>query len=245
MVLAASRVEGNRLVGQPRPDRGRVGCAYPNLLKMTALVASLGVSAFSMAVALGSSDHWWVGWVALLPLFVSIRVLAPVKAMLAGAFWGLCLFVSLVTTADGALSPSLAALALLTAVPAIYTWLGARLTRRVGFSPYLLALGWMGVELALSLLGLRNGLLAATQGDGLIIHLVGNFTGCVLVAFLVAYISASVLEAISRVRVPADGLRFAAGAPDSLQRLFPQESFSVLFHLIRPLQPRAPPMSLR
>lgn len=211
-------------------------------LKAAALATSLGVSAYCMGVAVASPDHSWVGWVALLPLFVSIRVLAPAKAMLAGAFWGLSLFVFLVTTGDSTLTPGIGGLVLLAGVPAIYAWIGARLTRQVGFSPYLLALGWMGVELALSPLGLRNGLLPGTQGKSLVIHWVGNFTGAVLVAFLVAYVSAAVLEAMSGVRVPNDPRGFTVGALDSPRRLFAQESFSVLFHFIRPVRPRAPPL---
>lgn len=197
-----------------------------------------------MGAALGSPGHTWVGWVALLPLFVSIRILAPLRAMLAGALWGLCLSVSLVTTLDGVSSPGAGSLVLLTTLPAIYTSLGARLTRRVGFSPYLLALGWMVVELALSPVGLRSGLLGATQGDVPVIHWVGEFAGCVVVAFLVAYISAAVLEAITNVRAAIDPRRLVTAPPDTQRRLFPQESFSVLFHFIRPAQPRAPPVRL-
>ncbi len=216
----------------------------PNLqrLKFAALVGLLAFSALSVAFA-RSHAYWWVGWVALFPLFISIRILPTAKAMLAGGLWGFFLFVSLVTMADGVLSPSVASLALLTGVPAIYTGFGARLTRRIGFSPLLLALGWLGVELALSPLGLREGLLPGTQGGLVVLHWVGEFAGCALVAFLVAYVSALALDAISRVRVATDGPGFAARSSDSLRRLVPQESFSVLSHLLRRLQPRAPPFS--
>ena len=110
--------------GAPRPSTGKqVWHWHPT--KVTVLVASLVVSAFSMAVALGSPGHWWVGWVALLPFFVSIRVLAPAKAMLAGAFWGLSLFVFLITRGGSSLTPGAGGLLLLAGVPAVYAWLGA------------------------------------------------------------------------------------------------------------------------
>ncbi len=137
--------------------------------KLTLLGTSLAISAYLTVVALGSADHRWVGWVTLIPLLVSIRVLAPPKAMLAGAFWGLCL----------------------------------------------------------------------------LIHWVGNFAGCVLVAFFVAYISAAVLEGLSRVRVVIDGRHLAMGPLDAARRLFAQQSFNALFHFIRPGRPRAPPLPLR
>ncbi len=217
-----------------------------NALQVTALVTSLGLSAYFMGVARGSPDYWWFGWVVLLPLFVSIRVLPPVKAMLAGAFWGLCLCIvfSVIHSTDNAAAPSVESLILLTAIPGLYCYLWARLTRQIGFSPCLLAVGWMGVELALSPLGLRSGLLAGTQGRGLVLHWIGNFAGCALIAFLVAYICASVFEAITRVSVGAGVRRFVFGSHDGPGRLFPQGSLSVLFDLIRPAQPRARPMAL-
>lgn len=55
--------------------------------------------------------------------------------------------------------------------------------------------------LALSALALCKGSLAATSSDGLSIHWVAHFSGAVLVAFVVACVSASVFEAVSRVRV--------------------------------------------
>ncbi len=213
-------------------------------LKAAALVASLGLSACSMCHAIGASDYAWVGWVALLPLFISIRILTPVQAMAAGVFWGLCLFVSPAITGDSIFSLGAGSLVLLTTLPGIYTWLGAYLTRRIGFSPFLLALGWMGVELCLAPLGLRNGLLAGTQSDVLVIHWLGNFAGCVLVAFLVAYVSAAVFDALSHVRLAIESRRFAIGSPDSARRAVPLESFSAVFHLIHPAQPRALPVRL-
>jgi hypothetical protein len=57
------------------------------------------------------------------------------------------------------------------------------LTRQKGFSPLLLGLGWIAVELALQPLGLRYGLLAATQGSGLVVRTMGYLAGYVMVAF--------------------------------------------------------------
>lgn len=212
-------------------------------LPMAALALGLAlvVSAYGMARAIESPEHWWLGWVALLPLFASIRVLSPIHALLAGGLWGLSLFVSAVAATNASIAPSATSLVLLCLVPALYTFLGARLTRQVGFSPYLLALGWVGVELALRPLGLRHGLLAATQGDGWIIRLVGSLAGYALVAFVVAYVNAVLLSVLSRVPVSSAGQRFVRGLSPSVGRGFVTEGWHGLFHLIRPAQPRAPP----
>ena len=156
---------------------------------------------------------------------------------------GRSLFVAAVVATNASIAPSAASLVLLCAVPALYTFLGARLTRQVGFSPYLLALGWVGVELALRPLGLRYGLLAATQGDGWIIRLVGSLAGYALVAFVVAYVNAVLLSVLSRVPVTTAGQRFVRGLSPSVGRRFVTEGLHGLFHLIRPAQPRAPPLA--
>ena len=211
------------------------------VLATAALFLLLSGSAYSTTVALASPDHRWAGWGALLPLFISIRLFTPPWAMLAGAFWGASLYIWMMATSEIGIAPGIVSLSLLTGVPAAYTYLGARLTRQVGFSPYLLALGWMGVELAMLPLGLHRGLLVGAQGDGLLIHWIGNFAGCVLLAFLVAYVSASVFEALSRVRVGIGPRRLAFGPLGAARRILPQEAFSSLFHFSRATRPRAPP----
>ena len=55
-----------------------------NLLRFAepvAPAASLIASAYLMALAIESTSHWWIGWVALLPLFFAIRVLSPLRAL--------------------------------------------------------------------------------------------------------------------------------------------------------------------
>ncbi|MGB2984668.1 MAG: hypothetical protein WBE26_02190 [Phycisphaerae bacterium] len=206
-----------------------------------ALVALLAVGGLCIPLA-RSQGHWYLAFVGLIPLFASIRFLAPTAAMAAGAFWGLCVSVSLALFGDITASHILAHLGALTAIPAVYAYFGAQLTRQVGFSPYLLGLGWMGVELALSALGLRNGLLAPTLGDGLVIHWVGNFAGAVLVAFLVVYVNALLFTAVRVVYVSASQRRYATTSSDGVRRLHPREPFREVFAFIRQANPRAPPL---
>ena len=60
--------------------------------KAVALFVGLLVSAFLMSVALRSQAGGLLAWFTLIPLFLAIRLLAPGRAFLGGAFWGLCLF---------------------------------------------------------------------------------------------------------------------------------------------------------
>ena len=205
------------------------------------LIGALIGSAYLMTVATQSPKGWWLGCVALLPLFVAIRVSTPVGAGLAGALWGLslCLFS---VSADGvALAPTFRSFALLTAIPALYGLFGVHVTRRVGFSPLLLGIGWVAVEFALKPLAFRNGLLAATQADGLFIHTLGQLGGYVLVAFLVAYVSASLLSALSDACLTIPRSPHVAGSGDGQGRLFPLEAPVYLVHFVHSARPRAPP----
>jgi apolipoprotein N-acyltransferase len=101
-------------------------------------------------------------------------------------------------TAVGPASPNLA---LLITAPALYAWLTAKFTRRYGFSPLAMALGWIVLEWALRSAGFNHSLLSTSESHGPVHRLVADFLGCGFVAFLVAYTNASLLALISKVRL--------------------------------------------
>ncbi len=210
-------------------------------VKAGLLIAALIGSAFLMTAALQSPKVWWLGWLTLLPLMLSIRLLSPVRAMLAGALWGFSLCLFSVNAAGVPLDPSFRSFALLTAIPALYALFGVHVTRRVGFNPLLLGIGWVAVEFALQPLAVRNGLLASTQADGLFVRTLGNVGGYVLVAFLVAYVSASLLSVLSDVCACIPRPRYLPVCGNRQGRLFPLESPVYLVHFVHSARPRAPP----
>ncbi|MGB2987569.1 MAG: hypothetical protein WBE26_17020 [Phycisphaerae bacterium] len=197
-----------------------------------------------MTLAAASPGCAWLGWLTLLPLFFAIRLYRPLGATLSGAVWGFSLYAFSVAGTAGSIEPSISSLALLTAIPAIYACLGASLTQWIGFSPFVLGVSWMGVELAFEPLGLHHGLLAGTQGNGTLIHWIGGALGYVLVAFLVAYVSASLFSVLSRVHVTIPRPRPAAGPADDGKRLIPQTFSCFPLFAIPVSQPRAPPWRL-
>ena len=203
-----------------------------------ALVVSLLVGARLMALAVGSDGYAWLGWFSLVPLFLVIRLWRPARAMLAGALWGisLCLF------SVGQLAPPVGvpSLLLLAAAPAIYAYFGARLTRWIGFNPFVLGVAWMGVELAIHPVGLRTGLLGGADG-GPVLHWVGQALGCALAAFLVALVNALLVSLLSsaRLSIPQPRRQSPPGYDGAL--CCPQVFFFVPRFSIRPSCPRAPP----
>lgn len=208
---------------------------------IAALVGPLCASAYLMSLAIASPAHWWLGWVTLIPLFHAIRVLRPGLAAAACSFWGVVLFACAAGAPGSTVSASLGSFALLAAIPAGYGYLGAWLTRRVGFSPYLLALCWVGVEFALRPVGFDHGLLAGTQGDGFAIRIIGSFAGYVLVAFLVAYVNAALLNVLSEVRWASARRRPIYGGRTVPRRVVPSSVPPFLRDFIRELKPRGPP----
>lgn len=207
---------------------------------MVALIPSLIASACLMAAAVASHDYAWLGWLCLLPLFFAIRTCAPMRAALCGAVWGGCLSIFL-QIGTGLPTPTVPALALLTLIPALYAYLGARLTRWMGFSPFVLAVGWMGVELATAPLELRYGLLADTQGGGTLMAWVGQGLGYVFVGFIVAVVNASLVSVLTSVRMSARQRGYRVSSRDRGAALLPQTSFCFPLFALSPSQPRAPP----
>jgi apolipoprotein N-acyltransferase len=213
-------------------------------VKAAALVASLLLSACLVAVALARPGAWWLTWFALLPLFLAIRVLPPVRALIAGAVWGLWVFIFSVLAVETTVAPTARSLALLVAIPAIYTCLAALLTRWIGFVPLVLAYGWMGVEFALAPLGLRGGLLGSAHSDGLLGDSVGRLLGYVFVAFVLASANASVLAVLTNARVVIPSPRSLGAFTGSPRACFSSQiSFFVQFLAPHQACPRAPPIA--
>lgn len=211
---------------------------------VVALAVSLPASAYLM-VSAASPQYAILGFLTLLPLFAAIAVLTPLRAASCGALWGASVFVF------GTFGPGMAVIVpptaigfvSLTALPAIYAGGGAWLTRRIGFSPFVLGVGWMGVELALAPLGLHNGLLAGTQGDSALMDYIGRALGYVLVAFLVAYFNAALVAVIGRVRLTVPRFVPVTASPDCGRSLISQLLGSLSTFALQPSHPRAPPWS--
>jgi hypothetical protein len=122
-----------------------------------------------------------------------------------------------------------------------YAFVGAALTRWIGFSPFVLGVGWMGVELALAPVGLHNGLLSATQGDTALMDYIGRALGYVLVAFLVAYINAALVAVFARVRLRLPRPFRITTSGNGVLFLRSQIVGCLSLVALQPSRPRAPP----
>lgn len=236
----------HRTAPRERPGRSAGASRRARPARHAALIISLATSAFILAATIVSREHPWLGCFSLIPLLAAVRLLSPIRSAVAGGFWGACLYLAFsVCSGEQVLAGSLLSLALLTLVPAAYTGLGALLTRRIGFDPFVLALGWVGVELALVPVDLRLGLLAGSQGDGALVRWLGSAFGYVAVAFLIALANAGWLELWTGIRLPMPRPRLLLRTPEvQLQTASGGASFVSTF-VIPAVQPRAPPMLAR
>ncbi|MHC4356170.1 MAG: hypothetical protein ACYTE3_17110 [Planctomycetota bacterium] len=220
--------------------KGRSKAAWRGV-KGLALGVLLVPSALLTAAAAGSADYSWFAWFGLLPLFLAIRVLSPAVAALAGAFWGGCFYLFLAAGAVPGLSLTSHSFALLVLVLMLYAYFGGLLTRWVGFSPMLLALGWILVELTLKPLGLRQGLLAGTQGADGFLHWISCLLGYASVASLVVGVNAWLVLLISSARLRPVLPSLPAGLPNAEPCLLSQTSLRPQFLPLCEIYPRPPP----
>lgn len=208
-------------------------------VRAAALILSLVISAYVNVVGISSDAYLWLTWFTLVPLFAAIKFCNPLKSLLCGGLWGLTLCVCSVVRGDD-VSASVWTLSVAAGVPALYTYIGAWLTRRIGFSPLVLGVAWIAVGLALEPLGVHTGSVLATQADGRLIHWIASAFGYIIVAFLFAYVSALLLSALTGVRIVVPRVRVVYGAMH-VARLVAQ-TFACLPPLaIRRCRPRAPP----
>ena len=210
-------------------------------VKGLALGVLLVPSALLTAVVVGSADYSWFAWFGLLPLFLAIRVLSPAVAALAGAFWGGCFYFFLVAGAVPGLSLTHLSFGLLAVVLMLYAYFGGLLTRWIGFSPMLLALGWILVELTLKPLGLRQGLLAGTQSTNGFLHWISCLLGYAFVASLVAGTNAWLVLLISSARLRLPPPLIPVGLPNAGQCPLLQTFVYLQFLPLCELYPRPPP----
>jgi len=215
-----------------------------NLLgvKPFAFCLSIVVSALFTATAMGSPNLGWVAWLSLLPLFFAIRQLRPIRASACGAIWGISLLGFSVAIGRWENPLDVWSMLLTAVIPAVYALAASALTRWIGFSPFVLGVGWMGVEFALAPLGLHFGLLASTQGDAAVMDYIGRALGYVLVGFLVAYVNAALVAVLARVCLD---VRRSISWTVSTSRgaLLSPQTFGRLSHLVlQPSRPRAPPL---
>jgi len=128
----------------------------------------------------------------------------------------------------------------LAGTPAVYAGLASWLTQRIGYSAFVLGVGWMAVELVFSRLEFNIGLLGSAQPGGSILSWLAHALGSVFVGFIIAYVNAACVALASRIRLPLSRqLMVSSACIHELGEL--TKSIALVRFVLRSSQPRAPP----
>lgn len=204
------------------------------------LLTSSAVAGVLLSLLIKSKSAPFLSLALASPLFLAVRFCAPWRAACCGASWAGFAVLSAKVVGVAAIGGSSVSSLLLFAVITAFSYAFAQLTRRRGFNPLALAMGWAGVELALSPLHLPNGLLLAGQESALLFA-VGKLGGFVFASFLVALVCAMLVALLAEVVICAKGSRVDYSIASQFSRVF--ELYQGLFArpFVMALAARPPP----
>ncbi len=197
--------------------------------------------AYCVALASVLPSRRWLAWIGLIPLFITIRFTSPFRAAIWGAVWGMGLYLFFNQLTGQAMSHAILPAATLAAIAATYTGLGTVFTRRYGFSPLALALGWIAIELVTHPLGLTRCLVPVAAGDGPLTRLITDIFGYAFIGFVVAYVNAVLLSVAWGLYAGCHSTRRFRLSADNSHLLYHYPEYIVGAIVGSPSSPRAPP----
>lgn len=153
----------------------------------------LAVSAALVGVAASGAGWAWTGWIALAPLLIILSQTTPAIGFFAGAWWGAIAVLCCAPAAH-----DLGAMLIVALTVGVYGALVSAVTKRIGFSPLVVAILWIGVELVLAPVGFDQGLVAATQSSSAPLAWLNSIFGYAIVAFGIVWINAHLALALHR-----------------------------------------------
>lgn len=146
-------------------------------------------SAFLAAKSSTTPHLFALSCVALIPLFLVVRWLAPTSAFWLGAYWGFCYALTLHGGGQDLL-PGLWTMASYAGATGLFGFGVRWITAKTGCSPVVLAFGWALLSLALANLSINNRVMGAESGAPRLLIITAQFGGTVFLAFLVALANA-------------------------------------------------------
>jgi apolipoprotein N-acyltransferase len=220
---------------------GRLQNALRRAALMVLVTIVMADSALLIAEAGRAPSYDWLAWISLVPLFACLRVLSPASAFVAGAGWAAA--ISLWSSILAATFPGSAQIIPPGAIDAlavgVFSAAFAALSRRIGFNPWVLATGWVLLEVALQTVMGGQGIVASTQSGYGLADGVAAFLGSALTAFLPALGSGWLAGVITR-KSPRPAWRSARAARPQRITYIQKDLVPLLDGLAR-LRARPPP----
>jgi hypothetical protein len=213
------------------------------------LLSSAVGAAFLLAASRTQPQGTYTVWIALLPLLLAIRLFSTSEAVLSGLVWGLSVLVfSRGVPGTGFEARQLEhTAAILVLAPAVFTYFGCLLTRRIGFNPTALALIWIVLDLGLASTGIHGGISASTMPwHDAVARAVAGVLGYSSIGFFLIFLGALSLHLIAGISLRRPRWRWGLETPQVfLPRVGqPLSRCRIISPLLHYPGPRAPPVAL-
>ncbi len=157
-----------------------------------------GASALFLLLA-HVSNCWYLSFVALIPFLYKSNRSSEAAGMRLGFFLGIS-FLTVAGIDTLVVTPWMALLriSLGTALFSLFGWTLARVRRRWGFQPILVALLWVALEAGLMHAGIGDGLFSETELSLSVPmwHSIATLFGCLIVALIIVLINSLLLAAL-------------------------------------------------
>lgn len=177
---------------------------------------------------------------ALFPLFAVIRYMHPKAAVSAGAFWALLLALIFQGGSDLGLINYLPAVIWIGAV-GLYCGGGAWFTRRFGFSPIILAVGWVVMELALKALLISVPAEMIAVSNNSVTQVIATALGYICVALIIVILNATLILSLGKMSLTMS-CRAVCGMISQFCHQTHERGFTFkAWTGMSPTRPRAPP----
>jgi hypothetical protein len=182
-----------------------------------------GSSALLLLVANLFPAYWYFSFFALTPFLYRVIKASPSESLRLGILFGLSFFA--VSGIDSQMNPSFHLILKLlsgTALFALFGWTVGRARKRWGFSPSIVALLWVGLEIGLVKLGWVNALLGKAEFShpffGGLLALFGFLTVSAIIVLLNSLLALLILKTLEIVR--SWGKKFSRSGCEATRHLF-------------------------
>ncbi len=158
-----------------------------------------GSSALLLLIAGLRQDHWYLSFFALTPFLYRILRGTPGESLRLGLLLGLSFF-GASSIPSLFVSPAAALVRLFggTALFALFGWMVGRARRHWGFSPPIVAVLWMGLEIGLTKFGLTGGFLGGAGSSHPFLHSLAGLLGFLAVSAIIVFLNSLLVLAIVR-----------------------------------------------
>jgi apolipoprotein N-acyltransferase len=243
--VGALKARWDRLLTEPSASDSDSNQSNSSLTAWAESFIFAGSSALLLLIANLFTQYWYLSFFALIPFLYRLIKATPIESLRLGFLLGLSFFGASAEDSLGSLSliPLLKLISGITLF-ALYGWSVGWARNRWGFSPSMVALLWVGLELALVRFGLAGGIFGEVGFSHPLLHgLVSLFGFLTISAIIVLLNSLLVLAIVKTLRVVRPKVKTIVEKEKTWEFSFTRNLFAKKIYLVP--EERAPPFSFR